>query len=315
MSTYSNFRAPLKLALHCFVAVLSTWARQGFAATDNLTYRKNALFMHQTSFIEELTHTNQIQTSENTFSRADLEQGSIPIEIFKNPLYAPQEVYRLALEAIEEKTHEENRTLSDEEKQALIRKFFEEKANTVDTQVIEGVAVAIAKTSVSKVMELFSHLENFKNYVPNVFLNSLHLTPQELKERGVVGLPAIEYQFSKIKIASVEFTHTLKYEITSYQKNGVECKLVAWEIAAPKFDRDWAYPRQGVLMNNGLFMVEPYIQENGIVDLTRSVILYHVYIKVDPLNFVMDLLSTLFRESEARSAIYALANALRKEAQ
>ena len=68
-------------------------------------------------------------------------------------------------------------------------------------------------------------------------------------------------------------------------------------------------------MNNGLFMVEPYVQENGVVDPSRSIILYHVYIKVDPLNFVMDVLSTLFRESEARSAIYSLANALRKETQ
>ncbi|MBI3019359.1 MAG: hypothetical protein HYY61_05665 [Deltaproteobacteria bacterium] len=299
--------------MHCIIAILSTWAKHGFAATDNLTYRKNALFMHQTIFIEEIVRTNHLQTSQNMFSRKDLEDGALAIDIFKNPFYAPQEIYRLALEAVEEKTREENRFLSDKEKQAIIRNFLEEKANTVDSQVIEGVAVGIAPTPVSKVMDLFLHLENFQNYVPNIFLNSVHITPQELKERGIIPLPHVEYQFSKIKIASVEFTHTLRYEITSYQKNGVEGKLVAWEMAAPKFDRDPVYPRQGVLMNNGLFMVEPYVQEDGTIDPTRSLILYHVYIKVDPLNFVMDILSILFRESEARSAIHALANALRKE--
>ena len=306
---------PSQFALHCFIAILSTWARHGFAATENLTYRKNALFMHQTMFIEELARTNQIQTSQNTFSRKDLEDGALAVDIFKNPFYAPQEIYRSALEAMEEKTREEERTLSDEEKQAMIRSFLEEKANTVDSQVIEGVAVGISPTPVSKVMDLFLHLENFKNYVPNIFLNSIHITPQELKERGIVPLSHIEYQFSKIKIASVEFTHTLRYEMTSYQKNGAEGKLVAWEMAPPKFDRDSLYPKQGVLMNNGLFMVEPYVQEDRTIDPTRSIILYHVYIKVDPLNFVMDVLSTLFRESEARSAIYSLANALRKETQ
>ncbi len=271
--------------------------------------------MHPTMFIEELARTHHIQTSQNTFSRKDLEAGALAIDIFKNPFYAPQEIYRLALEAIEEKMREEDRTLSDEEKQAIIRSFLEEKANTVDNQVIEGAAMGIAPTSASKIMDLFSNLSNFKNYVPNIFLNSIHITPQGLKERGIVPLPHIEYQFSKIKIASVEFTHTLRYEMTSYQKNGYKGKLVAWEMAAPKFDRDPTYPKQGVLMNNGLFMVEPYVQEDGVIDPTRSIILYHVYIKVDPLNFVMDVLSTLFRESEARSAISSLANALRKETQ
>lgn len=271
--------------------------------------------MHPTMFIEELARTHHIRTSQNTFSRKDLENGALAVDIFKNPFHAPQEIYRLALEAIEEKMREEDHTLSDEEKQAMIRSFLEEKANTVDHQVIEGAAVGIAQTPVSKIMDLFLHLGDFKNYVPNIFLNSIHITPQELKERGIVPLPHIEYQFSKIKIASVEFTHTLRYEITSYQKNGVEGKLVSWEMASPKFDRDPTYPKQGVLMNNGLFMVEPYVQENGAIDPSRSIILYHVYIKVNPLNFVMDILSPLFLESEARSAIYALANALRKETQ
>ena len=103
---------PSQFALHCFIAILSTWARHGFAATENLTYRKNALFMHQTMFIEELARTNQIQTSQNTFSRKDLEDGALAVDIFKNPFYAPQEIYRSALEAMEEKTREEESTLS-----------------------------------------------------------------------------------------------------------------------------------------------------------------------------------------------------------
>ena len=313
MKTYPQIW-PFKFALHCFVVILSTWARHGFAASDNLTYRKNALFMQPILYIEELARTHHIQTSQNTFSRQDLEDGTLAIEIFKNPISAPQEIYRLALEAIEEKTKEEH-SLSDEEKQNIIRNFLEEKANTADSQVIEGVAVGIAPTPVSKVIDLFLHLEKFKTYVPHIFLESIHLTPLELKERSIVPLPHIEYQFSKNKIASVEFTHTLRYEITSYQKNGLEGKLVAWEIASPKFDRDPTYPRHGVLMNNGLFRVEPYVDANGMIDPTRSLILYHVYIKVNPLNFAMEVLSRLFRESEARSAIYSLANALRKETQ
>lgn len=271
--------------------------------------------MHQTLYIEELARTHHIQTSQNTFSRKDLEEGALAIDIFKNPFTSPQEIYRLAMEAIEEKTREENRSLLDEEKQEILRSFLEEKANTVDSQVIEGVAVGIIPASVSKIMDIFLHLENFKNYAPNIFFNSLHIPPPELKERGIVPLPHIEYQFSKIKIASVEFTHTLRYEITSYQKNSLEGKLVAWEIASPKFDRDPIYPRQGVLMNNGLFRVEPYVQEDGVMDPHRSLILYHIYIKVDPLNFLIDILSSLFRESEARSTLYTLANALRKETQ
>ena len=68
-------------------------------------------------------------------------------------------------------------------------------------------------------------------------------------------------------------------------------------------------------MNNGFFRVELYVQEDGVMDPHRSLILYHIYIKVDPLNFLIDILSSLFRESEARSTLYTLANALRKETQ
>ncbi|HBQ20370.1 MAG: hypothetical protein A2Z91_05350 [Deltaproteobacteria bacterium GWA2_38_16] len=295
-----------QFALKCFMIVLSTWGREGFAASSqNLIQYKNSLFMHRPTFIEELYETQQILTSKNTFNRRDIEEGAIPIELFQKTYYSPQEIYRLAKETIEE-SENNGENLSDPQKQALVQTLFQEYSNTIDSQVMEGVALAIAPASIDKIFSAFSRLEDFKRYVPNVFLESSHLTLDQLKKRRIVKLENIEYQFSKVKIASVEFTHTLRYEITREEKPKQRI-TVAWEID-PLFERDREFSQKGVLMNNGLFIIEPY-------DAHRSIILYQVYIKVDPLNAIMRIFSDIFKESEAKAVIHALANAMRMEAQ
>ena len=67
-------------------------------------------------------------------------------------------------------------------------------------------------------------------------------------------------------------------------------------------------------MNNGSFTIQPYIDENGTVDPHRSIILYHIYIKLERSNLAVEILSAIFKDSVARTTLYDLATAMRREA-
>ena len=89
--------------------------------------------------------------------------------------------------------------------------------------------------------------------------------------------------------------------------------IVAWEID-PLFKDAPQYKQEGVLMNNGSFTIQPYIDENGTVDPHRSIILYHIYIKLERSNLAVEILSAIFKDSVARTTLYDLATAMRREA-
>ncbi len=317
MKLFVNF------ALQAAMIVFCNLARHTHAA-ENIIHRKNTLFMYKVTMIDSLYRQNQIQTSHHgLFTREKVEDGQIPLELFDAPVYSYPEIFREANDDIERLMDE--RAVSDTEKQEIIQKKFIELANTKDPQVIEGAALAVAPTNPQNLMHIFLQLNEFQRYAPEVFLESRHISPDEIRSRQIVKLPNIEYQFSKIKIRSVTFTHTLRYEVSSEKKmftvltdTGTESKLldlytVAWEID-PSFEHDRTFPQKGVHMNNGIFLVQPYVAANGIVDPYRSLILYHIYIKMEKLNFLLEPISNLLIDSTASSVIFSLADAMRKEA-
>lgn len=317
------------------ILFLFSYSSAVIALSDNAIQRKNSLFMHRISLVEELYKTNQILIMEESkinqiprvkekYTRQQIESGKVLIELFKNPLFSPHEIYRIAHEEIED-AEEEGEKLSDQIKQNIFQRIFEEKAGKIDSQVIEGVAVALTPGQPQKVVKLFLKLAHFKEYVPHIFLESQHLTEEFLKNKNVIKPKNREFQFSKIKIASVDFSHTLQYELTEdskefliqtpqgLQKKSLPYMTISWEIS-PQFMSDPVYGPKGVLMNNGVLLIYPFVTENGAIDFSQSIIVYHIYIKVDPLNALMQILSNIFKDSIAKSIIHDLTYAMRKEA-
>lgn len=292
-------------------------------------------FMHHPTFIEELQTTHRIVTTtidtltrrqlSTPHSRTDIEAGAVPIQLFRRPRHAAQELYRIAEEQIEALESSENRSLSIKEKMKLREQVFNEKKDEVDHQVIEGVALALAYAPVSKIMSLFWNLNSFHHYVPDVFLESAELNERELKDREISLTEGIKFQYSRIRIAGVEFSQTIRYEVRSELKHfqrqiagkretvPLECLTVSWEID-PLFKEDRLFGQRGVLMNSGRFIIQPYVTADGSVDPSRSVMIYHIYIKIDPINYLINVLHELFSESEARGVITQMASAMRREA-
>ncbi len=305
-------------------AALSAISEKGLSSPSNGIYQKNSEFMCHPALIEELYQKNEVTTTiidtltrreiATMIPRRDIEGGTVPIQISRKPGFAIQEIYRIAEEEITEKN-----ITSDKEKNRIRARISSEKLGTVDEEVIEGVALAIANSPASKLMEMFLKLDDFKKYSPHIFMESIELKESELSQKH------IKFQYSKIKISGSEFSQTLRYEMSRetkeigvHTKNGklnqsVQVIIVAWEID-PLFKDDPHYKQEGVLMNNGSFTIQPYIDENGTVDPHRSIILYHIYIKLERSNFAMEILSAIFRDSVARTTLYDLATAMRREA-
>lgn len=316
----------------CFVLViaLSVIPATGFSFPSNGIYQKNSKFMYHPTLIEELYQKNSVTIATiDTLSRRELltvtprkgiETGSVPIQIFREPRFAIQEIYRIAEEKIVE-----NNITSAEEKNKIRARIFAEKLGMVDKQAIEGVAIAIADSPASKIIQIFLKLENFKHYTPNVFLESIHLKKELLVKRGLPVPDNVHFQYSKIKISGAQFSQTLRYEMSSeanevwlHAKNGkqnhtIETAVVAWEID-PLFKDDAEHKQEGVLMNNGSFIIQPYIDENGTVNPNRSIILYHIYIKLEPSSLLVEFLEDLFKDSIAKNVLLELASAMRREA-
>ncbi|OGQ18043.1 MAG: hypothetical protein A3B70_05550 [Deltaproteobacteria bacterium RIFCSPHIGHO2_02_FULL_40_11] len=315
---YLNFWT-YRFFLHACVVVFSSWARVGLSTTDNLIHLKNSLFMHLPTFIEELYHTDQVITSDKLFSRATIEMGEVPLEVFSNPRYAPEELNRMIQHEIEiQEDQHQGLELSKHQKTLIRKQIYGQYANQKDPQVIEGVALTLAEGSSEKIYRLFQNLGNFHTYAPTIFLESHELTPEELRHKNQVQPHNIAFQYARVRIAQVEFTHTLRYEMTREEKTFGEvtlpCFTVAWEIE-PELKEDPQFVQKGVVMNNGQFFIQPYVQENGLVDPNRSVILFHIYVRIDPLNVVMETLKNIFIQSEAKNALDELVRALRKQVQ
>ncbi len=291
--------------------------------------------MHEPTFIEELYKTNQIITTTiDTLTRREMtkiatrdkiEAGDIPIQIFKSSRYAPAEILRLADEYIETIETKDKREFSVKEKITIRKDFFHQKKNETDKHVIEGVALAVVLAPVSKIFSLFSDLKRFSEYAPDYFLKSIELDSAILKSKKISAPENIKFQYSKVQISGVEFSHTLRYEISSEKKPfkktiaggeeaiDLQCITVAWEVD-PLFKDDPLWGQKGVLVNSGRFVIEPYVEQDGFVNPESSVILYHIYIKIDPQNFLINKILPLFRGSEARDVLTKLAGAMREEA-
>lgn len=300
------------------------------AFSSNRIYQKNSKFMRQPTFIEDLYQKNSVAISSidtltrtelrTLISRHDLEKGDIAVQTFRDPRFAIPEIYRIAEERIIE-----NNVTSAEEKNKIRAEVFAEKLGVTDKQAIEGVALAVADSPPSKIMSIFLKLGDFKDYAPKVFLKSIHLESEELSKRKITASSEIQFQYSKIKISGAEFAQMLRYEISSetnqvqvYTKQGkqsqsIETILVAWEID-PLFKEDPEYRQDGVLINSGSFMIQPYIDKNGLVHADQSIILYHIYIKLEPSNYLMEIVQDLFKTSVVSNVLYDLATALRREA-
>lgn len=321
----------LKCQIYLLIAAaLSVISEKGFPS--NSIHQKNSEFMCHPVLIEELYQNNEVTTTiidtltrreiATLLPRRDIEEGAVPIQISRNPNFAIQEIYRIAEEEIAEKN-----ITSDKEKNRIRAQISSEKLGTVDPEIIEGVALAVSDSPASKLMEMFLKLDDFKKYANHIFMESIQLKESELLKKHIAFSDKIKFQYSKIKISGSEFSQTLRYEMSQDTKEvGARAKkggelnqrvipviIVAWEID-PLFKDDPQYKQEGVLMNNGSFTIQPYIDENGTVDPHRSIILYHIYIKLERSNLAMEILSTIFRDSVARTTLYDLATAMRREA-
>lgn len=330
---------PLQLKRQIYLLItiaFSAISEKGVSSPSNSIHQKNSEFMYHPALIEELYQNNEVTTTiidtltrreiTTLIPRRDIEGGAVPIQISRNPNFAMQEIYRIAEEEIAEKN-----ITSDKEKNRIRAQTSSEKLGTADPEVIEGVALAVADSPASKLMEMFLKLDDFKKYANHIFMESIQLKESELLKRHIVVSDnvkdKIKFQYSKIKISGSEFSQTLRYEMSAETKEmGVRAKkggglnqsvipviIVAWEID-PLFKDDPQYKQEGVLMNNGSFTIQPYIDENGTVDPHRSIILYHIYIKLERSNLAMEILSAIFRDSVARTTLYDLATAMRREA-
>ena len=295
--------------------------------SENNIDKANRTFMHQPTMMSELYQSNRIITrtkdilgfsQESVYSRTKIEAGEIPIQIFEEPRYTFSELIRTAEDYVIEMKYTTKRDISVKERVKLKEVFIKEHQNKTDDQVIECVALAIANAAPIKIMNLFLRLDHYERYAPSVFKKSLELTLEDLKEKHIVPRKNIKYQFSKIDIASVEFTHTLKYEVSSEKQNQqtepkeMEGYLVSWEIDSD-FKEDKKFPQEGILVNSGRFMIYPYVMSTGTVDESRSLIIYQIYVKIDPLKGLMKHMSLLVKDSSARSTLKELASAMQQE--
>jgi len=274
--------------------------------------------------------------------------GIIPTQVVVESNMAVQELNRLSQEKIAEEEKTRETALSRFEKIVIRRQILRENYNaqedrTIDKGVIEGVSIAISGAPMHTVMEIF---ENFGSYCD--YFEGLSFSEDDIFREGTCGISNVEilsthgitpeenvkYQFAKNEIAGVPFQQTLRYlthrtmqtyEVKIGEKNDpttgktianvisvtVPTISVGWEIDH-RFDGEGRpYTSQGVLMNNGQFLIQPYIQADGTIDESRTIILYHIYIKIDPKNYKMGHVDNLFKGPKSRAVIRRLAAALR----
>lgn len=304
-------------------------ASWGWSESDEI-HKKNASFMQKPAFIEELYRNNQIVTQtpslfwENEFNeqiitRRNLDKKDKPeisIQLYQKSSYTPEELNKDVEKIIDEKE--------------LLGEDFTEKQKTDlreylksdgDKEVIESAAIAIAHAPPAKIEKLFQKSGEFKQYVGKPFTRSELIEIDDAPSNWL-------FQYSEIQILFVEFAHALRYETIARRhplkvrdpegkisNEDLEGYSIAWEID-PRFQNHGAYPQKNVHVNSGHILIDPYVPESGIVDLSdqKSIILYHIYIKADPNKYPFGEIPTFLKGSVVRYISERLANAMRREA-
>ena len=248
--------------------------------------------------------------------------------------YTLGEQKRKFQKALEETKKELGRELTKEEieriKATIVRTY--PTRSDLQTDEIEGLAL-INNTSLYSIYDLFSNRNNYRSLLPEYFLFSHVLTPEELSARRIKTNPHEDILFGRFHMAdmTVEYSdfNEGKRNLVTVTLNTPEGKVTkemmtltcAWTIDS-RFNKDGRFVpvldkktgeiighngkfgHKDVLIMDGYLHLEPYITKdaNGFesIDESRILALYHTYLRVDPYYKDLTGITNLFREAEGR---------------
>ena len=248
--------------------------------------------------------------------------------------YTLGEQKRKFQKALEETKKELGRELTKEEieriKATIVRTY--PTRSDLQTDEIEGLAL-INNTSLYSIYDLFSNRNNYRSLLPEYFLFSHVLTPEELSARRIKTNPHEDILFGRFHMAdmTVEYSdfNEGKRNLVTVTLNTPEGKVAkemmtltcAWTIDS-RFNKDGRFVpvldkktgeiighngkfgHKDVLIMDGYLHLEPYITKdaNGFesIDESRILALYHTYLRVDPYYKDLTGITNLFREAEGR---------------
>ncbi|HBQ20371.1 MAG: hypothetical protein A2Z91_05345 [Deltaproteobacteria bacterium GWA2_38_16] len=260
--------------------------------------------------------------------------------------YTVGEQKRFLTKAWAEKQKELGRELSEDEKEkikSVIVKNFPLKTDT-QTDETEGIAI-VNNTSIYKVHEIFSQKGKYSSYLPEFFLFSHALTPEELSARKLKLNPFESFLFARFYIANMTVDYTDFNESkqsfrdvilnTPEGKTKVVIPVIteAWTID-PRFTDDGKFVpvldektgkiighngkfgHNNILVMDGYLETEPYIakDEKGFefVDESRVLAIYHTYTRIDPYYRDLTGLTDMFREAEGRRFMEKMVSVIQK---
>jgi len=247
--------------------------------------------------------------------------------------------------ALEEAKKELGRNLTKEEsdriKTTLTRTY--PTRSDLQTDEIEGLAL-IQNSSIYDIYDLFSQRNNYKSLLPEYFLFSHVLTPEELKTRRIALHPHEDVLFARLHMADITVDYSAfnesKLNKASVILNTPEGKVTkemttltcTWTID-PRFLKDGRFVptldkktgeiighngkfgHKDVLIMDGYLHLEPYIakDEHGFerIDEGRTLAVYHTYMRVDPYYKDLTGITNLFREAEGRKFMEKMMSLIR----
>ncbi|MBI3019358.1 MAG: hypothetical protein HYY61_05660, partial [Deltaproteobacteria bacterium] len=199
-------------------------------------------------------------------------------------------------------------------------------------------------SSLYNIYDLFSQRNNYRSLLPEYFLFSHVLTPEELSARKIKTNPHEDILFGRFHMADI----TVEYsDFNEGKRNMVQVMLntpegkvkkemmtitCAWTIDSrfihdgrfvPVLDKkteeiighNGKFGHKDVLVMDGYLYLEPYItkDKNGFerIDESRILALYHTYMRVDPYYKDLTGITNLFREAEGRKFMEKMVSLIR----
>ncbi len=259
--------------------------------------------------------------------------------------YTLGEQKRMLQKALEETKKELGRDLTKEEmdkiKTTVVRAY--PTRSDLQTDEIEGLAL-INNSSLYDIYDIFSNRNTYHTLLPEYFLFSHVLTPEELSARKIKTNPHEDILFGRFHMADVTVDYSDfnegKRNLVQVTLNTPEGKITkemmtitcAWTID-PRFNRDGRFVpvldkktgeiighngkfgHKDILVMDGYLHLEPYIakDENGFerIDESRILVLYHTCMRVDPYYKDLTGITNLFREAEGRKFMEKMVSIVR----
>ncbi|MBI2646620.1 MAG: hypothetical protein HYW85_06315, partial [Deltaproteobacteria bacterium] len=199
-------------------------------------------------------------------------------------------------------------------------------------------------SSLYAIYDLFSQRNNYRSLLPEYFLFSHVLTPEELSARKIKTKPHEDILFGRLHMADMTVDYSDfnegKRNLVTVTLNTPEGKVAkemmtitcSWTIDS-RFNKDGRFVpvldkktgeiighngkfgHKDVLIMDGYLHLEPYIakDENGFesIDESRIIALYHTYMRVDPYYKDLTGITNLFREAEGRKFMEKMISLIR----